>query len=182
MALDLQRTFGEALLASGPALEYADRLALYGQFVGDWTTRTRAFAGDSDAVEETEWDVRFDWVLEGRAIQDVWITPPRRHRRPGWHEPGNRYSTTLRLYDPQLDAWHILWANPPNGVILRQLARQVGDDIVQDTVGESGDLRTRWVYREITSASFRWCNEVSSDGGASWTLVQEMRARRTRAA
>ena len=50
---------------------------LYGQFVGDWRTRTTAYLADG-TQEHTEWDVRFSWVLEGRAVQDLWITPPAR--------------------------------------------------------------------------------------------------------
>ena len=100
-------TFTQGLMADGPAHEYAEQLALYGQFVGDWSTQTTAYNEDG-AAEHSEWDVRFAWVLEGRAIQDLWITPPRRVRRPGWREAGNRYSTTLRMYDPSIDAWHIL--------------------------------------------------------------------------
>lgn len=170
-------TFAAGLLADGPADEYADRLALYGQFVGDWSTETRAFHADG-TIETSQWDVRFAWVLEGRAIQDLWITPPRSGRAVGWREAGNRYSTTLRIYDPTLEAWHILWINPPSGTILRQLARKVGDEIVQ--TGEPADdgALTRWVYRDITADTFRWCSERSVDEGVSWQLVQEMRARR----
>lgn len=36
----------------------------------------------------------------------------------------------------------------------------------------------RWVYRDITPETFRWCRERSSDHGASWKLRQEMLARR----
>ncbi len=97
---------------------------------------------------------------------------------PGWHEPGNRYSTTLRIYDPSVDAWHILWVNPPNGVILRQTARKVGDEIVQMGELAPDGQQNRWVYRDITPNSFRWCNEHSADGGKTWELVQEMLARR----
>jgi len=172
--------FENALVSSGPAPEYADKLMLYGQFVGDWRTRTTAWRDDG-SVEETEWEVRFRWVLEGRAIQDLWITPPRREG-VGWHTPGNRYSTTLRVYDPAIDAWHILWVNPPSGSMVRQLARQVGDEIIQVGEPDAKGRLTRWVYRDITAHSFRWCNELSRDQGAHWELVQQMVARRVGAA
>src|SRR5262245_47305146 len=45
-------------------------------------------------------EVHFGWVLEGRAIQDVWMIPRRRDRRPGapvMPTAGNWYGTTLRV-------------------------------------------------------------------------------------
>ena len=171
-------TFAQGLIASGPAREYAQQLMLYGQFIGDWHTRTTAYLADG-SQEHTEWDVRFSWVLEGRAVQDLWITPPARDGRgTAWHDSGNRYSTTLRIYDPSLDAWHIVWINPPSGTILRQLGRKVGHEIVQDGDSDCEGRMTRWVYRDIKPETFRWCNERSSDAGQTWTLLQEMRAYR----
>jgi hypothetical protein len=173
-------TFIEGLIAPGPASEHRDALMLYGQFVGNWMTETRELLSDGSWAK-SQWDVRFEWVLEGRAIQDLWITPPRSGGQPmpsGAH--GNRYSTTLRIYDPKIDAWHILWINPPSGMIMRQLGRKIGDEIVQlGDLDERGRL-SRWVYRDVTADRFRWCNEVSSDHGRTWTLNQEMLARRVR--
>jgi hypothetical protein len=173
-------SFLSALIADGPAPEHAEELMLYGQFVGDWTTETRAYP-PGGGVELSTWDVRFDWVLEGRAIQDVWISPPRSAQRPGWHAPGNRYSTTLRVYDPRARNWQIIWVNPPSGTVVRQIARAVGSDIVQDADPDASGMLSRWVYRDIRPDSFRWCSEESRDQGATWKLVQEMRATRVKA-
>lgn len=171
------RTFAAGLVATGPAAEHKDALMLYGQFVGDWTTETTEWLADGTA-HESRWDVRFDWVLEGRAVQDLWITPVRTGEPVAWSEPGNRYSTTLRIYDPAIRAWHIVWINPPGGAILRQLGRKVGDEIIQMGNIDADGTMSRWVYRDITLETFRWCREQSSDNGESWTLRQEMRARR----
>jgi hypothetical protein len=43
-------------------------------------------------------------VLEGRAIQDVWMIPRLQDRQPGIQPlpgAGNWYGTTLRIYDPE---------------------------------------------------------------------------------
>lgn len=169
--------FAAGLLADGPAVEHRQALMLYGQFVGDWTTETTEWPEDGTA-RTSQWNVRFQWVLEGRAIQDLWITPPRTGNAVAWGAEGNRYSTTLRLYDPAIDAWHILWANPPTATIIRQIARRVGNEIVQFGPVDATGMITRWAYRDITPSSFRWCNEQSRDHGITWRLAQEMRARR----
>jgi len=55
---------------------------------------------DDGTTHRGRGEVHAGWVLDGRAIQDVWILP------------GLFYGTTLRVYDPGLDAWHILWHDP----------------------------------------------------------------------
>jgi hypothetical protein len=172
-----QGSFVTGLIASGPAIEHRDALMLYGQFVGDWVTETTEWLFDGSS-RTSQWDVRFQWVLEGRAIQDLWITPPRSEKPIGWTAEGNRYSTTLRIYDPAIDAWHIVWINPPSATVIRQLGRRVGDEIVQIGPVDAAGAMSRWVYRDVMPTTFRWCNERSADNGMSWQLIQEMRATR----
>jgi hypothetical protein len=105
-------------------------------------------------------------VLEGRAIQDVWILP------------GVFHGTTLRVYDPRSNAWHILWSDPLHQYYSRQVGRPEGRDIVQIGRNDSGEL-TRWSFRDITPDSFRWLGERSTDDGATWQLQAEFHARRT---
>jgi hypothetical protein len=145
-------------MAPGPAVEHRDALMLYGQFVGEWATETTEFGIDG-STHTSRWDVRFDWVLEGRAIQDLWITPPRQEAEVAWHDPGNRYSTTLRVYDPRIDAWHIVWINPPSATIVRQLGRKVGDEIVQ-----LADIDAEARYRDGSIATSL---KTTSDGATS---------------
>ena len=66
----------EALHATGPAGPDADRLQLFGQFIGSWDI---AWSG-LDAAGRTHTargELYFGWVLGGRAVQDVWIVPGR---------------------------------------------------------------------------------------------------------
>ena len=58
---------------------------------------------------ETSAEVHFGWVLEGRAIQDVWIAPA---LRAGTAASELMHGTTLRVYDPQQDLWQITWIIP----------------------------------------------------------------------
>ena len=91
--------------------------------------------------------------------------------------PGFFYGTTLRVYDPALDAWHILWNDPLKQYYTRQLGRAQGRDIVQD--GKTADgTPVRWTFTDVTPDSFRWRGERSLDGGASWQLQSEFIARR----
>jgi hypothetical protein len=168
----------DALHADRPAADRADKMGLYGWLVGRWEMDVVAYAGDG-ARSFGKGEIHFGWVLEGRAIQDVWITPPRaaRHRSGPPAAGANFYGTTLRVYDPGIDAWHILWIDPVKQLYRRMIGRARGDDIVQEGKDESGTA-VRWSFTDITPDSFRWLGERSPDGGETWQLQVEFLARR----
>jgi hypothetical protein len=160
----MHSSFVDALQSAGPAPDRAEKLKLYGWLIGDWTFDATVFADDG-TKHSGNGEIHFVWALEGRAIQDVWILP------------GFFYGTTLRVYDPNIDAWHILWSDPVKQLYTRQIGRARGNDIVQDGTADSGDLM-RWSFLDITRDSFRWLGERSKDGGASWHVQSEFLAQR----
>jgi len=104
----------EALHASGPVPDGARQLGLYAFLVGHWDTRIVTHE-PGGLTHEGRGEIHAGWVLQGRAIQDVWMIPPRAERRPDSPQlpvAGNWYGTTLRVYAPELDAWHIFWIDP----------------------------------------------------------------------
>ena len=158
-------SFTTALVAAGPAADRAAQMALYGRFVGRWEMDATVHADDG-GVHRGAGEIHFAWALEGRAIQDVWILP------------GVFYGTTLRVYDPGIGAWHILWSDPVRQYYTRQIGRAEGRDIVQ--LGKADDgTDIRWSFRDITPNAFRWLGERSEDGGANWRLEAEFHARRS---
>lgn len=105
--------------------------------------------------EETgEW--HFAWILEGRAIQDVWIVPPRKDRTPlGNYE----YGTSVRFYDDALKAWQSTWIGPAHRVVQTFIARAHGNRIVMETTPDN-KRRMRWSFDDMTESGFTWTNEV----------------------
>jgi len=170
----------DVLLAEGPATELGRELELYGQFVGDWQTDIFAYAPDGSR-HQGQGEIHFDWILEGRAIQDVWMLPRRGATRASAPLPvtGNWYGTTVRVYDATLAAWRIFWIDPARNSYRQQIGARVGTDIVQEGTNDDGVL-TRWSFTEITAESFHWKAEASMDGGASWRLFVTVLARRVR--
>ena len=169
--------FLEALGAGGPAPDRGDKMDLYGRFVGSWELDVTQFAEDGTCRRRKgEW--HFGWALEGRAIQDVWIVPPRSELRHGDAAANvDSYGTTLRIYDPGIDAWQIQWSDPVTLNFLPMIGRSQGDDIVQLGTRPDGTL-VRWSFAEITPNSFHWKGEISADQGATWRLNVEFTARR----
>jgi hypothetical protein len=156
--------FARLLHADGPNPEHAAALQLYGRFIGDWAAEITAHGADG-TKHTAPGEIHFGWVLEGRAIQDVWILP------------GVFYGTTLRVYDPGLDAWHILWSDPLHQFYTRQIGRARGKDIVQVGENDSGEA-VRWSFTEITPDTFCWTGERSRDDGQTWQLQAKFLARR----
>jgi hypothetical protein len=164
----------EALAAQGPHPDHADELMLFGQLVGAWEFEGVEYGAGGVSSEHTgEW--HFGWVLEGRAIQDVLITPARGDRAGG--QPSSVYGTSIRFFDPRIGEWRVVWADPVNGKLRVLVARQVGDEIVMEGTTSDG-LPMRWIWSEVTGTSAHWRNLVSSDKGQTWRLREEMRLRR----
>jgi hypothetical protein len=122
-------------------------------------------------------EIHFARVLEGRAVQDLWIVPPRSERSPGMSRVRNRYGTTIRVFDAAQKIWRVTWLNPVSGVETHLVGRSDGDDIVQDGTAADGSLM-RWSFRDITDSSFHWVAQRSADGGRTWLPDTEFFAKR----
>ncbi len=106
-----------ALLAQGPDPELASKMNLFGQFEGHWVMQAKLQPEPGKFVS-AEGDISFGWILNGRAMQDVW-------NLPGWF-----HGTTLRIYDPNKDRWDVIWTEPFNQYYTHLIAKAVGPDIV----------------------------------------------------
>jgi hypothetical protein len=158
----------EKLAASGPAPGLEEKVMLYGRLVGAWDVVSRTLTDEGEWHEfRGEW--HFAWILGGRGVQDVLYAVG---------SAPERFGTTLRCYDEEADVWHVSWMQPATGEFNELIARAEGDRIVQVGPRASSDQLERWTFSEITPESFFWKGEISDDGGASWRLVQEMRATR----
>jgi hypothetical protein len=105
--------------------------------------------------------------------------PPRAERTPVLDRAMNMYGTTLRSWDPSVQAWRIAWTNPVRGHREEQIGNWSGKDIVQNGTRPDG-AKTRWTFTEITADSFHWRGEALDAGGATWKLEGEFLAKRRR--
>jgi hypothetical protein len=166
----------EALAAEGPFADYTDKLMLFGRLVGAWDIEGRNFNREGQVTREQRGEWLFGWVLEGRAIQDVIISPPRKERRRTG-APADDYGTAVRFYDPRIDAWRVTALTPVFGVVVNLIARPVGDEIILE--GRASDNKLyRWVFSDITDDSFRWRGYTSVDQGQTWFMEEEIRGHR----
>jgi hypothetical protein len=165
--------------AAGRSAEIPDSADAYGCLVGSWQLEVLHYAGADVSAQHIAGEAHFAWVLEGRAIQDLWIMPRCSDRHPGLEKTNNMYGTTLRIWDPAIQGWHIRWINPVSGHQETQIGRRIGSDVVQVGARSNG-TPTRWRFTEITPDSFHWIGEALELDGKTWKLEGEFRARRIR--
>jgi hypothetical protein len=166
------------LAAANRSPDIPDSADAYGWLVGSWELEVRTFWATDVSAQGLTAEAHFGWALEGRAIQDVWIMPRVQDRTSRLDKKLNMYGTTLRVWDPSIDAWQITSTNPVGDHHERQVGRRVGKDVVQIGTRANGTT-TRWMFSDITRDAFRWTGEALNNDGCTWTLEGEFRARRT---
>jgi len=147
---------------------------LYGFLVGSWDMQPIG-----STTPRVGGEVHAGRVLEGRALQDVWIWPRRAERSGAIDRDVNTYGTTLRLWDPGLKAWRVTFLNPLTGRSSELIGRRSGKDIVQVGTDSTGTT-IRWSFVEIQQDSFRWIGETLASDGRTWRVSGDYRATRVR--
>src|SRR5262245_5682356 len=171
--------FLAALAVRGRSPEIPESADAYGWLVGSWELDIYRYWAMDVAARRIKGEAHFAWVLEGLAVQDVWIMARRSDRTANLDKKMNMYGSTLRVWDPSIEAWRITWRNPAGGHHEEQIGRRSGQDVVQ--VGTRPDgTPTRWTFTEITPESFHWLGEALEPDGKTWRLEGEFRAVRTR--
>jgi hypothetical protein len=171
-----KESFQTVLPAQGRSPEIPESHDVYGWLIGSWDLDVIHYWAVDVSARGLKAEAHFEWVLEGRAVQDVWIMPPRTEREL-IDSKMNMYGTTLRVWDPAIEAWRIRWINPAQNHYEEQVGRKVGNDIVQIGTRRDG-TPTRWRFTEIGRDSFHWLGESLQPDGRTWTLEGEFRARR----
>ena len=165
-----------ALAAASRSPDIPEEMDVYGWLIGSWELDVVGYDGE-DNVIHTQGEAHVARALEGRAVQDVFINPRRSDRGPDSPKFANWFGTTIRIYDPTIQAWRVNWFNPHDGVRAELIGRRRGNQIVQEGKFPDG-TPIRWTFSEITNDSFRWRGERLEPDGKTWKLQVEFRARR----
>jgi hypothetical protein len=98
--------FLDALVSSQCSPELADADDIFGFLIGSWELEAVLYDANGQ-TQRSRGELHVSWVLEGRAIQDLFIFPSRVDRASGVPAQGDRYATTIRTYDRTLKAWRV---------------------------------------------------------------------------
>ena len=173
----VKQDFQTVLIEPGRSADIPESADAYGWLIGDWELDVLHYWAADVSARGIKAEAHFAWVLEGRVLQDVWIMPRCSERTKDVDQKFNMYGTTLRVWDPSIQAWRITWINPAGTHFEQQIGRKIGNEIVQ--IGHRPDgTPTRWRFTEISRDSFHWLGESLQADGSTWTLEGEFRARR----
>jgi len=153
------------LSASSPYPSLGDEARVFDRFVGTWEC-DYSFHLDDGSVRHKKGELLVGWILDGRAVQDIFIT------YPGESEKDRRMGTTIRFFDTALKQWRIVFISPQFNYVVTVQGRSVGDRIVLRGVDADG-APIRWSFNDIKPDSFVWRGEKSHDDGKTWKLEEE---------
>jgi hypothetical protein len=156
--------------ASGPNSSLGDQAQVFDRFVGTWDCDFTFFTNDG-RTSHSSGEVLFGWVLDGRAVQDIWISYP----QDGKTE--RQIGTSLRFLDKKSRMWRVIFVNPEVGAVMSVKGGMEGDRIVLRGADDDGS-EMRWSFNDIKADSFVWRGEKSRDGGKTWVLEEEHHMKR----
>lgn len=161
----LEKSLADDLISAGPADDARAALAAFAPLIGSWDLRFVYRRATGERIEGSGY-VHFSWGLGGRAIVDIF----------GFD--GGVVGTTIRYYDPKIDAFRSTWICPIRNALVSFIGRVVDGKIVLNALAaDPPGRRIRWSFVSITAERFSWTGEVSDDG-SSWLLVQEIEGTR----
>jgi hypothetical protein len=164
------------LQAMGPHPSLGDQAKVFGRFVGTWDVEYTDFSKDGKVTHRSG-ELMVGWVMDGRAIQDLWIVYPSGTRKE------REVYTDFRYFDPKSGTWPATFIDPENVSVAKFTGGAVGDDrIVLQSQDINANMDTRWSFNDIRPDSFVFRDEASSDGGKTWRLQSDYHMKRRGAA
>jgi hypothetical protein len=136
--------------------------AVLNQLVGTWDVRYEIFDKDG-SVRRYHGQVHYSWILEGKALQEIWTSDSEdSDPRP--------YGTTINFYDPKRQRWTAVWIYPAQGQTTVVTGGDVNGRYVLTGHDESGALQ-RWSTGVEGSDSIVGRFDISDDDGKTWRAV-----------
>jgi len=154
-----------ALGAAAPHPSLQAEAGVFDRLVGTWDAKFSFHAADG-TVSHSSGELRFGWIIDGRALQDLWIGYP----KDGKGE--RRIGTTIRFFDTAARTWRVVFVAPAFDLVITMTGGAEGDRIVLRGTDSAG-LSLRWSFNDITTDAFVWRGETSSDSGRTWFLAEE---------
>jgi len=168
---DPRRDMIKALGASSPHPSLGEEARVFDRLVGTWDC-DYSFHLDDGSVRHSKGELLLGWILDGRAVQDIFVTYPANG------EKERRIGTTIRFFDTALKQWRIIFISPQFNYVVTVQGGLEGDRIVLRGKDSTDGAPIRWSFNEIKPDSFVWRGEKSRDGGKTWKMEEEHHMKR----
>ncbi len=142
----------------------------FGSLIGEWDIEwIDHLENNNPRHVKGEWI--FSRILDGTAVQDLFIVPSRAERikHP---QTDAEYGTTLRIYNPKNKTWDIFYGC--TGTAFQLTGQKINDEII---LTENNEKRMRYVFYELTSSTFKWRKEKCNNKG-DWYIVAKVSAKK----
>lgn len=155
-----------ALAASGPHASFGDQSEIFERLVGSWDVEYMDILKDGRQQHRTGQFI-VAWVLDGRAIEDVWIVFPAEPRQE------REVYADLRYFDSKTRSWPTVFIDPEHASMARFTGGTTSDGRIVLQTSDLGHPQNRWSFTDIGPDTCVFRDEFSSDGGESWKLQSE---------
>ena len=147
----------------------------FGKFIGEWSLNL-TITNQNGTKNRFKGEWHFYRILQGRAIQDIWIIPGLTSQGENdFHE----YGTTIRTFNFKTRKWRAVWVGPVQNQLFVFDIEDINDQIIL-TETNNPNLEMKWSFFDISENSFQWKSEVKIKGLDSWFTNYHMILNRIR--
>lgn len=143
--------------------------------LGEWYAHGCRYAADGTVVGEYDGRWRAEVRGDGRMVVDEFTALDGAGRVLLFY-------VTLRTYCAALKRWEMTFLAADQPLLLRSFhGNERGGEVhleARGLDGAGGEVLAKVRFDEITPSSFRWEQEMSTDGGCAWHRVGTIHARR----
>ena len=154
--LPLRAAMIRVLGSANPNPSLGEEAQTFDRLIGSWDADF-SFPQADGTVRHKKGELHFGWVMDGHAVQDLWIGYPTGEQKE------RTIGTTFRFFDTKLKQWRIVFINPQFNYVVTTQGGREGDRIVLRG-SDSDGLPICWTFREMMPQSFHWTGEKSHDG------------------
>lgn len=98
LATDPRLAMITALQATGPHPSLSDHANVFGRLIGTWDVEYMDISKSGKAIHRTG-ELRVGWIMDGRAIEDLWIVYPAEAGKD------REVYADVRYFDPKSGTW-----------------------------------------------------------------------------
>lgn len=149
-----------------------DETVHWGKLVGNWDIVFEAINEKGEVTQSFDGEWNWFYTLNGHAIQDVFILPP----RSSGSDPSTLfYGTGIKIYNSESKKWQSCWVDTSDKKLGLREAISTDEKIILYETKANGE-KTKITYFDMKENTFSWQQEIQD--GDDWIINQVIRAKR----